>query len=354
MALAGAAVLTVVALGVGTRAVLVGGLLALLPVPLLVWAVLALDRYEPEPAANLVFTFAWGATVAAFLALVLNGIDQALLTVALGRSRGALLTAVVGAPIVEESAKALVIFGLLRARRSELDGPLDGIVYAGAVGLGFAMTENVLYYARVLHEAGGAGLAATFVLRGVLSPFAHPLFTAATGIGLGYAAIHRSRPARVLAPAAGLVVAIVLHGSWNAAANAGLGTLAGLYLLVLAPLLAGVLVVAALERRRLRRAIVRELGPYATAGWLPTYDLPMLASLAARRQARRWARAGGGRPAGRAMRRYQLAATELALLHDRWRRAGQGDAPPGEDLDRRDALLADLQAARQRLPRAAG
>ena len=53
---------------------------------------------------------------------------------------------------------------------------LDGIVYAAMVGLGFAFTENILYYGRTALE-GGVPLAATFFVRGVLSPFAHPVFT---------------------------------------------------------------------------------------------------------------------------------------------------------------------------------
>src|SRR5665811_423001 len=49
------------------------------------------------------------------------------------------------APITEEGAKGLFVLLLLWARRHELDGILDGIVYAGMVGVGFAFTENILY-----------------------------------------------------------------------------------------------------------------------------------------------------------------------------------------------------------------
>ena len=43
----------------------------------------------------------------------------------------------------------------------------------------------------------------------------------------------------------------------------------------------------------------------------------MLCTLRGRREARRWARRTGGRPLARAMVAYQLAATELALAHQR-------------------------------------
>ena len=59
------------------------------------------------------------------------------------------------------------------------------------VGLGFAMIENVGYYinALVSPERGGIALLGyTFVLRGVLSPLLHPIFTSMTGLGVAYAA----------------------------------------------------------------------------------------------------------------------------------------------------------------------
>ena len=54
------------------------------------------------------------------------------------------------------------------------------------VGLGFAMTENILYYGRAV-ERRPEDLKVVFILRGMASPFSHPLFTSMTGIGLGWA-----------------------------------------------------------------------------------------------------------------------------------------------------------------------
>ena len=48
---------------------------------------------------------------------------------------------------------------------------------------------------------------AVLILRGVLSPFAHPLFTSMTGIGCGLAATRRSVAARVVLVLAGVFVA---------------------------------------------------------------------------------------------------------------------------------------------------
>ena len=108
----------------------------------------------------------------------------------LGRGSGDVLGAVAVAPIVEEAVKGVFLVGLLVFRRREFDGIVDGIVYAGLVAAGFAFTENILYLGRAFAEDGPVGQAggvfAVLVLRGVLSPFAHPLFTAMTGIGAGH------------------------------------------------------------------------------------------------------------------------------------------------------------------------
>ena len=60
--------------------------------------------------------------------------------------------AVISAPLVEESAKAIILLIFFFAKRDEFDGVVDGIVYAAMVGLGFAMTENIQYYGRAAFE----------------------------------------------------------------------------------------------------------------------------------------------------------------------------------------------------------
>ena len=129
--------------------------LALLPVPLLIAVVLWMDRLEPEPRQNLAFAFVWGAGIAALAALVINTADLEYVTMpALGASTGEYVAATFGAPVVEETMKGLVLFGLLWRRRGELDGPTDGVIYAAMVGLGFAMVENVGYYINAIVHPG--------------------------------------------------------------------------------------------------------------------------------------------------------------------------------------------------------
>lgn len=317
--------------------------LALLPVPLLVSLVLLIDRLEPEPRINLVFAFAWGAGIAALLAAVINTAGLIFITQPdLGKTTGEYVSATFGAPVVEESLKGLVLIVFLWRRRQELDGPTDGIIYAALVGLGFAMIENVGYYidALVRPEVGGASLlGVTFVLRGLVSPFAHPIFTSMTGIGVAYAATHRR--AQWAVPA-GLLAAMGLHGLWNGLSAFGLAGL-GVAYVILACVFAGLIGVLVADRRRIIRLIWRFLPVYKPAGLVTEADLRMLSTLRARRAARRWARSAGGRAAAEAMEDYQLAATELALVH---LRAERKVIAPDRFEARRQALLRLMAAAR--------
>ncbi len=332
------------AAGHGAAPFALGLALALLPVPLLVAVVLWTDRVEPEPRANLAFAFGWGAGIAALAALVINTADLQYVTMpALGASTGEYVAATFGAPVVEETMKGLVLIGLLWRRRAELDGPTDGVIYAAMVGLGFAMVENVGYYinALVTPERGGVALLGyTFVLRGLLSPLLHPIFTSMTGLGVAYAASRRTgAPWAVLV---GLLAAMLLHGTWNGLSLYGAAGLAGAYL-IMSGVLAALVTVLVADRRRLIGLIRRYLPDYERTGLVTTDDVAMLASLRARRAARRWARASGGLPAAAAMSDYQLAATELALARAK---ADRGVLDFNDFAAREHSLLTLIAVAR--------
>jgi RsiW-degrading membrane proteinase PrsW (M82 family) len=317
--------------------------LALAPVPLLVAVVLFVDRLEPEPRINLVFAFVWGAGIAALLAALINTAGLQYITQPdLGASAGQYVSATAGAPVVEETLKGLFLVWLVRRRRQELDGPTDGIVYAAMVGLGFAMTENIGYYINALVNPvqGGAQLLGyTFVLRGVLSPFLHPIFTSMTGIGAAYAASHRHRG---WALPLGWVTAMCLHAMWNGLSIFGLAGTVVAYVILLALLLVVWRIIVA-DRRRIIGLIVRCLPAYEPTGLVTPEDIRMLSSLKERRRARKWALATGGLAAARAMSDYQLAATELALLHQKARR---GVIDHRHFTENQRALLGLMQMAR--------
>jgi len=350
MALSGLLILAAVTSSTGLLGFLIGLCLALLPVPVVLAAFRWVDRYEPEPRALLAFAFFWGATVAALVSAALNTATTMVIAGTSTPEDGMAATAVLVAPWVEEGAKACAVLAVFLFRRREFDGVVDGIVIAGLTGLGFAFTENVLYFGRAflagseeLGLSGGlfaAGL--TFLLRGVLSPFAHPLFTVLTGIGFGLAVRTSNGLVRWLAPVAGFLAAVLLHALWNYSAVGGLAAFLTGYAVIMVPAFALVIAVALWSRRREGATVAARLPAYAQAGWLAREDVAMLASLSGRRQAVTWAAGTYGERGGRALRAFQHAATELAFLRDRAER-GRGGA---DFLQRERALLSDLARTR--------
>jgi protease PrsW len=322
--------------------VVVATLLAALPVVPLVACYLWLDRYEPEPRGLLGLGLAWGAFVACFAAVVLEGVGG----VVGGLTSDA--SAAVVAPVVEEACKGAFLVALLWWRRDELDGVLDGIVYAGMVGIGFAFTENILYLAAAYDGTTGIGpggtdaLTQTFVIRCLASPFAHPLFTAFTGVGVGIAVGARTGALRLLAPVAGYAGAVLAHSLWNSATVYGLGGFVSVYVVLMVPVFCAVGALALWARSSERRMLADALGDAAARGLLPATDIGWVVDLDARRRARAHAKQLGGASAERAMRDYQQAAIELGYLHHRFLRG----TPPPDFVERGQEYVARIGRVR--------
>ncbi|MEJ7831627.1 MAG: PrsW family intramembrane metalloprotease [Nocardioides sp.] len=322
--LGGLGMLLILALSGAPAIMFLAAVLAMVPVVPLVACYLWLDRYEPEPKRLLALGLLWGAFVATIAAILVQGIGGYVV----GFTDNASLAIV--APITEEASKGLFLLLLLWWRRAELDGILDGLVYAGMVGIGFAFTENILYLAAaydgsdMMGPGGIAGITATFVMRCLLSPFAHPLFTAFIGIGIGLAVTSRSQSMRILAPLGGYLVAVIAHGLWNGSTIYGIGTFAGVYLVLMLPAFGGVIGLAIWARRSEARMLTAALTDAAQRGLVPATDIGWVVDLRARRTARRYAKQAGGPDGLRAMRDYQQATIELGFLHHRLLR---GTAP---------------------------
>jgi RsiW-degrading membrane proteinase PrsW (M82 family) len=303
-------------------------------IPTFLW----LDRFEAEPTRDLVTAFLWGALVAAVLAAVFNTGAVIVLRSAGDSTQALAETAVLVAPPVEESLKGLFILLVWRLRRREFDGITDGMVYAGVVAAGFAFTENIQYIAAA-YETGDSGVvAATFVGRCLLSPFAHPMFTVLIGIGIGVAASSRSTGVRLFAPIAGWTLAVFAHALWNLSTLAGEQGFLAAYVIVGVPIFVSFVVLVVWARRREARLIGKHLTAYADAGWLTGSEVVMLSSMGRRRDARMWARTTGGRAALGAMRSFQDAASELALLRERMRHS----AADAQALETERRLLWEL------------
>ena len=296
------------------------------------------DRFEPEPWWLVMLAFVWGALFATLGGGLSSGIVQAVLE-SLGGGTQVDMEAVgatVLAPIFEEGFKGLgvaIIAAISALGLKELDGPLDGCIYGGVVGLGFTLTEDILYVANQFDKEGLGGFVLLLFLRTVLLGLSHCTFTAMTGLGFGIAAESRSWTIRIFAPIGGYCGAMALHAVHN-----GLPTFFGEEGLVVMVLLSWVIdilffvMLGALVMRD-RATIVRELST-EMGGLLHPRELQLVTTYFSIGM-KNWAvLMSRGLAAFSMRRRKQLALVELAFIKNR-RRRGEF----GRDLDMKEAKL---------------
>ncbi len=280
-------------------AVLLGLVPLLIVLPVLWW----LDRVEPEPLGARIHSVLWGATVAGIISGTVNTIVEA--------AAGTAVAAVVSAPLIEEATKGLGIAWALRRR--EIDSVIDGIVYAGWVALGFAVVENFLYFANAAQEGF---LAEVFVLRALLTPFAHPLFTSWIGLAIGIAVVRRQ--SALLHGLWGYALAVLCHAAWNGsltfAEETGNGAAAlAIAALCFVALFVAVVVTLFIVRRRHQRRFVDAVPMLASKYGIPAAEAQVFSNwrhmLATRR------RLNGAQR--HAFDNVHAALARLAELHDR-------------------------------------
>ena len=321
LAIVGIIVLAVVALlvtvylisGLGVSGFALGGIMALVPLAIVFFGVRWIDRWEPEPRAAVVFAFLWGAGVAVLIALLVGAEVDNVINSLGGPGPGyEFFSAAIQAPIVEETAKGLGVLILFWAARKNFDGPVDGLVYAAWVAGGFAFTENILYFGSELLDPQGAPLQ-IFLIRGIMSPFAHVMFTACTGLALGFAARRTGAFGAIGFFLLGLIPAILLHALWNGALFF-VSDFFAYYAVVQFPLFLGAILLVIYLRRQEAKLTHDRLAEYAAVGWFNPDELPALATRAGRRQAIAWANRNGK---GAEMKKYIRDATKLAFARQR-------------------------------------
>ncbi len=304
-------VLTLASLGWFTT--LLASVVAFVPAMIYLSAFLWLDRFDPEPWGALTFAFGWGALFSILVSGVVNTLFGAAALNVVSMNVADALTGILSAPLIEEATKGLGVLLIWFFFRKDFDSVVDGIVYAGVVALGFATMENVDYYGRSFNEEGWAGLFSVFILRGVLSPFSHVLFTCMTGIGCGFARESHQAGIRWIAPVVGLLGAMILHAVWNLLASFSSGTFFFGYLVLQIPLFLMFLMAFYYLVRREGRILNDALAFEVQRGLLTQDQVNMLVSLFGRT---RWVMSGAGnRDRINARRQFMRTASKLGLCH---------------------------------------
>ena len=315
LSIAGALLFLVTILFVSTLGffgTLVGALIAFAPCPIYLFLLLWMDRYDPEPPWILACAFAWGGLFAILISFIVNTLFGSVVATVAGEAAGNTLSAVISAPLIEEMNKGAGLLLIFLFLRKEFDGVVDGLMYAGIIGLGFATVENILYYGAGFTKAGFGGLLVLGVLRGVLSPFIHSFFTAMTGIGFGIARESHNRTIQYVMPLVGFGAAVTLHSLWNLSASMNEEFFFLTYLFIWIPLfflfLLLIFLMAWRERRIIRRHLSSEVGELLT-----TQELQLASSLG-KRIAWLMGAIGSGKKFT-ARRRFLSAVTKLAFCY---------------------------------------
>jgi RsiW-degrading membrane proteinase PrsW (M82 family) len=179
--------------------------------PALFWAVYHYhkDRHLPEPIGNLLLCFVLGVLAAGLSKAMYVGLEPLGLrfdAVALADSNGWALLAYALLTIgpIEELAKMLP-FLLVVIRLKAFDEPLDGIVYASFIALGYAAVENYHYLDFLTRFEAYA--------RGFAGPVIHILFASIWAYWISRA---RLAGESIVRPALyGFLLAAGLHGLYD-------------------------------------------------------------------------------------------------------------------------------------------
>jgi RsiW-degrading membrane proteinase PrsW (M82 family) len=299
----------------------IGFVLSTVAMTVVVLAYLWLDRWEPEPPRLLVFAFLWGASVAVVIASILQLVTEAAINSGATASVSP-FTLTLGAPLTEEAAKGLFLVLMMTGRRrNELNSLTDCLVYAGLVAAGFAWLEDILYIGA--GQTLGASLL-TAALRLIMAPFAHPLFTSMTGIGVYFALQQRGTVAKAGCILLGYLGAVIMHGLWNGSSLLGIEAYFGVYVFWMVPIFVLAIVLGVRSRRREQLIVADKLPGMVSAALVTANEATWLGSIRDRKLAIAEATRLGGRPAGKAVKKFAAQVVELAFVRDRIDR-GFGD-----------------------------
>lgn len=184
---------------------------ALIPMLIYLLLIWTFDRYEREPFYLVSLCFLWGALGAIVLSFIGSGILSFIISIFIKNQEYLKrVDTIVIAPLVEETMKGIFLFIIVLSRK--FDNMTDGIVYGGAIGLGFGMTENFLYF--VTYGSSINDWVTLVIIRTLFSAVMHCVSTATFGAFLGYAKF-KNLFFKVFFPLIGILLAMFIHFVWN-------------------------------------------------------------------------------------------------------------------------------------------
>jgi len=260
--------------------ILISVLAAVIPMAMYLVIIWWFDRYDREPFKLLLVNYMWGAVGAILFAVIGSLIFSIILSGFISSEEKLnFLGTIATAPIVEEITKGT--FLLITVRNRKFDNLTDGIVYGGAIGLGFGMTENFLYF--VSFGTTISNWIIIVIIRTLFSAVMHCVATASFGAFLGYAKF-KGRKHRILFPFIGILLAILIHFSWNFSVSYESTAILGFIFMIIT--IAVFIFIFSTSIRAEQKMILAELLPESESGVIPTNHIYILSS--SKRNKRGW------------------------------------------------------------------
>jgi RsiW-degrading membrane proteinase PrsW (M82 family) len=184
---------------------------AILPMFIYLLLIWYFDLYDREPFKLVLQNYFWGAFGAVIFA-ILGGLLLTNILSGITENQNELdyIGTIAIAPVIEEITKGIFLF--ITVSRIKFDNITDGIVYGGAIGLGFGMTENFLYF--ISYAENISGWIYLIIIRTFFSAVMHCIATGIFGSFLAFAKF-KNLPTKIMLITSGLFLAIFIHFIWN-------------------------------------------------------------------------------------------------------------------------------------------
>jgi RsiW-degrading membrane proteinase PrsW (M82 family) len=224
-------------------------------IPMIIYLIFIwrLDKYEREPFIKVFSHFLWGAIGSIFFAIIFSTVLSSSTALFINsESALSLISTVLIAPFVEEIVKSSYLFRTYK--KNYFDNITDGLVYGGAIGLGFGMTENLFYF--ITYNNSFSQWIYVVIIRSIFSAVMHAIATATVGAFLAKTKFTLSSQKNNF-PIIGLILAMLFHATWNFSLTFEFTYLVGMVFMIF--LIIGFLFVFNFSLKSERKLIYNEL-----------------------------------------------------------------------------------------------
>lgn len=252
--------------------IIASALAAVIPMSFYLYLIWRFDKYDREPFKLVLANYLWGALGAIIFAVIGSLFLSSFASIFIDNQENlGRFGSIVIAPIVEEITKGF--FLLITVANRKFDNITDGIVYGGAIGLGFGMTENFIYF--IAFGTTISDWISIVIVRTLFTAVMHCVATATFGAFLGYAKF-KSKSVKIFFPMFGLLLAMLIHSAWNFSVSFQSTTAPGFLLMFITILI--FIFIFYLSVRNEKKIIKNELLDEASIGIIPDNHINILSS----------------------------------------------------------------------------